>query len=469
MFGRAKRDVGERRSWSRRLLVGFNILLASLLLVGVAGVGFAQWRFGQVSKIDLDSVLGRDEGPSAPMNVLLVGSDSRSGLDASGRRSFGNENDVPGQRSDTIMVLRIDPRRERAAILSLPRDLWVTIAGTEGKQRINTAFDGGPGRLIQTIEQNFSIGIDHYVQVDFQGFKGIVEAVDGVPVRFDSPVRDRPAGLDIRQPGCTTLSGDQALAYVRSRNYETYESGRWRQDPRADLSRIDRQQDFVRRVIRKAISRGARNPVTLNSLISAGVENVQLDRGFSLRDITRLGRRFQSLDANDVEMMTLPSTASNVGGAAVLLPKQPEARGTIERFLNGPPEQQQTAAIPPSTITVRVLNGTGAAGQASETAAGLKDAGFVVTGTGDAGRYGNRTTVLRYARGLRAEAETVAKFVGGATTLTEDVSLQGVEVVLVTGDTFSGITEPGQAPTTTTTAAAAETDQPTGSEDQSAC
>lgn len=460
-----------RRSWPRRILIGFNVLLAVVLVAGVVGIGYTKWRFGQISKIDLGSVLRTDE-PGSDMNVLMVGSDSREDLAPGQTKQFGSSRDAGGQRSDTIMILRVEPKNERAAILSIPRDTYVTIydenGASKGKAKINSSYLDGPKSLINTITKNFDIPIDHYAEVNFDSFRSVVNALDGVPVRFDSPARDMWTGLNITKPGCVNLNGDQALSYVRSRHYQTFEGGRWHEDPRSDFSRIDRQQDFIRRVIRKGIDKGARNPLTLNSLISASVTNVKLDDNFGLGDITKTARHFQSLEPSEVEMMTLPTTNSSVAGALAV--KQPDAKDTIDRFLSKPDDQVTPANIPPGSISIRVLNGSGTSGQASQAAGALKEAGFVISGTGDARSFANNSTTVRYAKGQQAKASVVASFVGGDKELVEDSTLKGVDVVVVTGSSFEGVVQPGQQPVSTTTTAKPESKpEPSAAPNQSAC
>jgi len=141
-------------------------------------------------------------------------------------------------RSDTIMVVRLDPATERAALLSLPRDLYLPISGTRGSARINSAIQGGPARLVATITDALDIPIHHYLEVDFQGFRDLVDAVDGVPVYFPDPVRDRRSQLNIPDAGCVTLDPVQALAYARSRAFEVRRDGHWEVDGSGDLGRI---------------------------------------------------------------------------------------------------------------------------------------------------------------------------------------------------------------------------------------
>lgn len=340
---RFPRRDGRGRS---RLRKGVAVIVSAMLLVVGLGGGYLFYRSGQIDRIDLSGVL--EGGGGRAMTVLLVGSDTRSDLAEGQTRQFGSGNAVAGQRSDTIMLLRVDPGKDRAAILSLPRDLYVTIAGTGERARINTAFEDGPETLIRTIQNNFDIPIDHYAQVNFDTFRGVVDTIGGVRIPFDTPVRDYdPAtgrnlsGLNIAEAGCVTLSGDQALAYVRSRHYQIYENGRWRSDPLSDLGRIQRQQDFMRRVASEAVSDATSNPLTFNALVDSVVKNVRVDEGLSLADMTRLANRFKSLDPGAIETMTMPNVPDTIGGAAVLLPDDDEVPATVDSFLNGPPEPEE--------------------------------------------------------------------------------------------------------------------------------
>lgn len=454
-----------RRTWPRRLLIVFNISLALLLILGVAGFGYVKWQFGRVDKVPgLSDILNNEGDPGGAMTILMVGSDSRANLAAGEQKSFGSEAKVGGQRSDTMMLLHIDPKQKQAAILSLPRDLWVTLPNNGGKSKLNSAFDGGEKKLIQTIKQNFDIPIDHYVEVDFNGFKDIVNSIGGVEIPFPAPVRDwgfdeatnsnrNLSGLDIRNAGCVNLSGDQALSYVRSRHYQVQEGGRWVSDPQSDITRIQRQQDFIRRVMKKSVEKGTSNPLTLNALISNGVQNVRIDEGFTLGDMTKIARRFQPLDPSSVEMMTMPSKGSTVNGASVLLVKQPEAKETIDRFLGKTDDANDTSEnVPTESISVRVLNGSGQSGLASTTANELGELGFVRGGVGD-GKAANATTI-RYGTGTKAKAQTLAKYLSGDVTLTEDATIRGVDVIVTLGKSFTGIVDPSVPKPTTTTPAA---------------
>jgi LCP family protein required for cell wall assembly len=452
--------VRPPRRWPRRLLIGLNIFVALCLLATASGYLYLRSKGDNFGRVALGCKVLRNCGADTPgqaMNVLLVGSDTRSTLTKEEQRRYGTESAVGGQRSDTMLILHIDPKAERAAILSIPRDLYVPIAGTNDQDRINSAFDKGPDRLIQTITAYLGVQIDHYAEVDFAGFQGIVDAIGPVKVYFAAPARDDLSGLHQKTAGCIPLYGDSALAYVRSRHFEYYEGGRWHADPTGDLGRIQRQQDFIRRVMKTAIRNGARNPFKLNSLIDKATHSVTLDKSFSTKDIYNVAKHFRSLEPDAVDMLTLPTTPANVGGKAILRLNGDEARDVLARFTGAPAAATgstvpgQLPPIPPSSVRVRVLNGTGTGGQAGEVTSGLSKEGFVVSGSGDADSFKYLKTVIRYGRGQHDKAVLLQAYVQGGAQLREDLTLRGIDLVLVTGAEYGGIRNPkAPAPTPTT-------------------
>lgn len=462
----------KTRNWTRRLLIGLNLFLALCILASASAFAYVRWRYGQLDKIDLADVLGLgEEPPGDPMNVLLVGSDTRSNLTREEQARFGTASDVGGSRSDTMMILHVDPKREKAGILSIPRDLWVEIPGYKNKQRINIAFDGdrGPHRLITTIRQNLGVDIDHFVQVDFDGFRGIVEALGGVKVYFPAPARDHLAELDVPEAGCIELEPDQALAYVRARHYQTFESGRWRTDPTSDFGRIQRQQDFMRRVMSAAVKAGIRDPLKGNKIVGKIVDDITIDRALGTRDMLTLARRFRNISPESVDMVTLPTEPATIGGAAVLVLKEPEAQQVIDRFNGVHPEDGP--ALPdmiPAEVSVRVLNGSGVGGQAGKVAQDLQAAGFGIAGTGDADSFRYEQPVVRHHPSTREEARLLAAYLEGGAKLQEDSSLVTADIVLVTGTGYEGVRIPGGAATTTTSAPVTEA-EPEGAPPQPQC
>ena len=460
------------RRWPRRVLIGMNVFVALCILMAGSGYAYMKWRFGQIDTVKLPfGILApdepKDEGPKIPMNVLLVGSDTRANLEgADCKRNCRDEQGrlVTGQRSDTIMILHADPGAKRGAILSIPRDLWVRVAGTTRNNRINTAFEKGPAQLIQTIKDNLGIPIHHYVEIDFVGFRSMVNAVGGVPIYVPAPARDRYSDLRIATPGCITLNGDQALAWVRSRHYQYFEAGRWRSDPSSDLGRILRQQDFIRRLMKRAISKGIRNPFTLNRMVEIGTENVTIDDAMSSKDILALGKRFRSLDPTSVQMYTLPTTQARIGGAAVLRVKEPDAQQVIAEFTGANPQpaegERPPTNIPPSTVRVRILNGSGIGGLAGKTAQQLAAAGFQSAGTGDADSFGYRRTVIRYGTGQRDKALLLRSYLTAGADIKEDRTLT-TDTVLVVGRDFKSVQKPPPAGAATTAPPAPAATTPT--------
>jgi LCP family protein required for cell wall assembly len=375
------------------------------------------------------------------MNVLLVGSDSRDNVtgdiaDATGK---GNEG-TSGQRSDTIMVLHIDANQGRAAILSIPRDFYVSIGSTGTKDKINASFSiGGPQLLIQTIKQSLGIEINHYVEVDFSGFSRIVDTIGGLKVYAEAPARDSMTGLDLPVAGCNEVDGYQALAFVRSRYYETYEHGRWVSGTNSDIERIARQQDFIRRMMKKAVSSGLSNPLTLNRLVNIGVTNLTVDQQMSTKDITTLARKFRSINPDTVDMLTLPTTDAYIGGAAVQLLDSAKAKEYIDR-LNG--VVQVDNSIRPGDVAIDVRNGNGADASASRAASALQMAGFKVVGTGDADTYSYQHTVVKYAPGRQAKAALVRNSLAPGAVVEQDATLATADIALVLGADYTGVNAP---------------------------
>lgn len=435
------------RRWPRRLLIGLNVLVAMMIIATASTYGYFKYKFGQIPKIGELQQLLRGVDPGEPMNVLFVGSDSRAEISEEETDSFGT---VGGQRADAIILLHVDPRTTTARMLSVPRDLWVPIHGTERSNKINSAFNGGPQQLIPTVSNALGIPIDHYVQMDFNGFRGLVDAVGGVNMYLPSPVRDRQTGLFVPEPGCVRFDGQLALAWVRSREFQQMEGGRWRVDPTADHGRIQRQQDFIRRLMREA-SRDAKslNPFTIKDMVNTAVNNVRIDEEFDEDRLVDLAWHFRSLQPDAVEMLTLPTTGAGIKGVSALKVKQPEAAPILERFLPAPePSEEPPPGVHPNSVGMRVLNGSGRGGEAGDAASGLRAHGFNIRGVGDADSFTYRSTVIRYGQGQRDKALLVASKIKGGAQLQEASGLVGVDLVLVTGSSFEGVQAAGGAPPT---------------------
>jgi LCP family protein required for cell wall assembly len=422
-------------------------MLTTFCVLAVGAVGYGYARFASITRYNVDLI---EAASGAPANYLVVGSDSRENLDQNDpdAGAFVDETSpTNGKRSDTIMILRIDPKGGKASILSLPRDLYVPIAGRKGKDRINSAYGAGRQVLIDTIEENFGIIINHYVEVDFNGFKGLVGAIGGVPLWFDSPVRDIQTGLKIDAAGCVTLDRNQALAFARSRHLEYKSSGGWRTDPTADLGRITRQQIFIRRAISKAVSKGLSNPVTLNDLVGVAVDNVGLDPALHAKDIISLGKRFAKFNPDTLTSYTMPSSSIRTsGGAAVERPNERLAEPILNIFRGLPP-----GSISPQFIDLVVLNGSGKKGQADDVAAAFATLGFTIKDTANYREPVAQTTVFHGPGGEDAGMR-VLRYITGAPVLVMDPDLASSEVYVVTGADFTTVhQQPSPEAATTTT------------------
>ncbi|HMJ75948.1 MAG TPA: LCP family protein, partial [Iamia sp.] len=425
------------RTWPQRLIIMTGCVVISLCVGAASVAAYLGIRYGQINRVEGIEV--QEQAAGEPANFLLVGTDSREGLDENDPDAGGFLGDSGCDCTDTIMVLRVDPRDRSAQILSFPRDLWVPIAETDSDQRLNAALaTGGPERLIQTIDEDFGIPIHHYVQVDFAGFRELVDVVGGVAVSFPRPARSELAGLSIETAGCYTLGPLQALGFARARkDYQVQDAdGDWHQDPRSDFSRVERQQLFIRLALRQAIIGGLRNPNTLRRLIDLGVGTVRVDDALEVGSLASLGLRFRNFGPDDLVTHTLPVVDDVIGGMEVLRLIEDQAEPTLAIFRGVAPADP--SAVEPADVSVQVQNGTGSQGQGGEAADGLIGLGFTITGTGDADELGLPTTV-RFVPGGEAEAQLVARSVAGPVAYERADGLGGADAVLITGTDWEGI------------------------------
>jgi LCP family protein required for cell wall assembly len=243
-------------------------------------------------------------------NFLLVGSDSR----AEGDPNTGDTGGVTNSRSDTMMILRTDPGSGSAALLSIPRDLYVLKSnGEEG--RINGAFNDGPAALTQTIQSALGIPVHHYVEVDFVGFKDLVDALGGVKSCFLYPTRDLNTGLNIVEPGCYTLNGVESLSLTRSRYYEELRDGEWRKDGTADIGRTKRQQGFINTALQTALDRIKTDPLAAGKLTDAIGSALAVDAEL---DPISAASTLRTAMGGGLTTYSLPVVGDEVGDAQVL-------------------------------------------------------------------------------------------------------------------------------------------------------
>ena len=438
----------RRRRWPR-VLAGIASTLV-LLATGAAAAGAVLY-----DRLD-DNIVGIDVSdqftdprptkaadPTEPMNVLVMGSDTR---DIKGSKKYGNSSNagIEGQRSDTTLLFHISGDRTRILGMSIPRDSLVTLPMCKNSQgqmmggytgRFNEAFDiGGPGCTMKAVEELTGIYIDHFVVVDFNGFKDMVDAVGGVEVCLEESVDDPNSGLKL-PAGKQDISGEDALAFVRAR--ETLGDG-------SDLQRIQRQQDFISSMIRKVTSTGViTNPIKLFNLLDAGTKSLTTDKQMSnLSVIQDIAESMTGIRPSDVTFVTVPYVY-NADGSTVSW-DQAKADRMFKAIINDQPWPEpatvpagQTAlTVPPSDISVLVVNGTPQDGFGNIVATDLQQQGYTVAGVRGA-KTNSPTTSVSYGA-ADAEAARTLSYAAGATDSTVTERADGV-LVLKVGDDYSGI------------------------------
>jgi LCP family protein required for cell wall assembly len=287
MSVRPTRPPRRRRHWGR--IIGIVLLVLVLLLVG--------------SGLLLDSRLNRVDAlpdyagrPAATPGTdwLVVGSDSRAGLTPEQRKELAT-GDAAGQRTDTMMLLHIPRGGGAPTLVSLPRDSFVPIPG-HNANKLNAAYAfGGPTLLVRTVEQVTGIRIDHYMEIGFASFASAVDAVGGVRLCIDRPMRDPKAGLNIKA-GCQVLNSREALGFVRTRA-----------SPRGDLDRVQRQRQFLGALTDKAVSPGVLlNPFKSIPLALRGTDSLTVARGDHAWHLFRFLLAMRSVSSGNGTATTVP-------------------------------------------------------------------------------------------------------------------------------------------------------------------
>lgn len=470
-----------RRTWVERILVTFGVIATTGCLLVAGVMAWALQKFEAIETVEIASV--QEAMAGEPSNWLLVGTDSREGITAddpnSGVFIGGDPSELPtGKRTDTMIIARVDPGAQTIDLLSIPRDLQVPISGTGGEARINSAFnaENGEQRLVDTIETYFGFEINHYAEVNFVGFQDVVDELGGVPIWFDRPMRDFNSGLDVPNAGCRVLDGFEALAFARSRHLQYFSEGEWQSDPTGDLGRTSRQQYFLRRVVDTAAAQVDLTSLgKINSLISVGGSNLVIDQGVEPGDLLGLAQTFSEAGDRIVGHSLPVFDFRTNAGAAVLGLEVEQAQPILDIFrglapspaapVEGDAEAGADGAVSPTTtapvaLTAQILNGSGVAGQAGQTASGLEAEGFTVE-TGDS--PDRRTeTIVRYPSSLAPAAAELISLLATDPDIEVDDTLS--QVVLITGSDFLGLAASQRPLTplgTTATTAPAVTAPPT--------
>jgi LCP family protein required for cell wall assembly len=304
------------------------------------------------------------------LTFLVVGSDSREGLED--LEHFGA---FAGSRGDVVMLVRVDPANGAAQMLSIPRDLWVDIPG-HGEGKINAAYSyGGPSLMVQTIQENLGIPVNHYVEIGFVGFQELVDDLGGIRIAFPNAARDLSSGLDV-EAGTEVLDGETALAYARSRKYQEYQNGTWVSVEADDIGRTQRQQEVVRAVLSDL--KTPSSVADAGSLTAGLATHMTIDATLASSSIAELAWDFRSLLSGGIEGTTLPVDGATRGGASVVVAREPDAAAMVADFMGG------TNVVEQQPLRVQVLNGNGVSGAAGKMSETLTSSGFVVESIGNA-------------------------------------------------------------------------------------
>lgn len=310
---------GKKRSRLLKALLVLGCVVLLIVALGALGVTYLADKYDhnvkRIPDVFTKVPAATRPQPLAPksMNIVLVGSDSRAGQQTTGTNGNADASSPIGQRSDTLMVVHLDADRKAAWVLSFPRDSWVDIPG-HGKNKINAAFAfGGPALLIRTIEQLTQIRIDHYMQIDFAGFKSMTDAVGGVDVLVPTSFRSGPYSF---HQGIQHIDGEQALQFVRERH--ALAAG--------DFDRIRNQQAFLSALVVKGTSEGSLlNPLRLTSLLGAVTRSVSVDDGLSGGQLRSLALSARGLRGSTVHFLTVPVIGTGRVGAASVVFLNPTA------------------------------------------------------------------------------------------------------------------------------------------------
>lgn len=433
--------------WTRILAA---ILAGAVLLLAAIG-GFVSLTMnqmqGNITALDVSEQIGSptasapavvdEAGSYEPFTVLLMGSDTRQGKE---NRGYGKANEIGGERSDTTILLHVSADRSHAVAVSIPRDTLITLptCKRDGKQvggyqgRFNEAIElAGPGCTLKAVQEMTGLPIEHFMVVDFGGFKRIVDSIGGVEICVAEDVNDSQSGLRLKK-GTHVVKGEEALAFVRAR--KTLGDG-------SDTSRIRRQQAFLSSTIRQVLSSDTLlNPVKLVNVLNAATESLTADPFLAdLQNLQDLALSMRQLKPKDITFTTMPWYPS--GDGATVLQNKKRAKALWQAIADDtawPPKgesDQPVLRVEPNTIRVDVLNGTSTKGLAKKVAKQLRKEGYRVMEVGNTKTPAAQTTVI-YDPDWDNSAKTL---IYATTAEAKSEPGHGQRMTLVIGDDFTAV------------------------------
>lgn len=459
------------------MLIGSNAIVFLLIAAVASAYGYVRHEIADIKTAPAKNVTPENERVGGqkikqpvvntyglkPENILLIGNQTRQGLTPKQQLQFGTSVGS-GTLADIMMILHLDPASGTASILSVPRDLFSPMPANSvvgPYQKMDAALNNGadgPDNLVKAIQQDLGIPINHFIELNFNGFINSVNALGGINVYFPDPVFDADSLLYIPTRGCQHLDGAQALALVRARHLQYEPKGvnepdyDWPYDPESDLARIVRTHTFMKIVAQTAKAKGLTNPILAAHFISAILGQMTVDPGLK-SELVHLVLRYRNLDVDGVPESTLPTTAVNdyyYGGydmGDVLFPVEPADLNAVRAW--------DSAALPapvkPKSVSVQSITGSQ---QAADDAGGsLTTDGLKVTSE-TVGTVPSSTTetLVVYHPGNLAKALYVMKYLSGAVMM-QASSSQPFETVTVELGSVVNVTTTHPHSTTPTTSA----------------
>ncbi|WP_458575936.1 LCP family protein [Streptomyces sp. ALB3] len=411
--GAGGRTAGRNRAgrrkppprWGMRVATGLSVLV-----LGAGGIGHAVVSGLEtgIDRVDpFKDMKNRPQGGQG-LNVLLAGTDGRDGISPADRKKY-KLGGAPCHCTDTLMLVHLSADRQRASVVSLPRDSYAELPahtdGTTGKEhpphpvKLNAAYaEGGPHLTVRTVEQMTGVKIDHYLEVDFTSFMKTVDTLGGVEICTAKRLKDSHTGLDLAA-GTHRLDGGQALRYVRSRHL----------DGAADLGRMQRQQRFMAALIKQATSSGVlMNPMKFQQVAASMLESVRADKGFGTEQMLELGKAMRGFTPASSEFASVPleeeghqvkGVGSTVKWDAEKSKKMFQALREDRPLSPHLPKQPRATLVDvaPQQIRVQVYNGTPKDGLGQDVDAALRSTGFNTTRSPlSSGNQDLRRTVVSY-------------------------------------------------------------------------
>ncbi|WP_238423375.1 LCP family protein [Gordonia sp. 'Campus'] len=478
------RSDDRRGAMLRKTTATGRILVAIACVMALVGTGFVwgyiktwngNWR--NVTAVDPeDENIRNKDAQYGDETYLIVGTDTRGGKNA--KVGAGTTADADGARSDTVILVNVPANRSRVVAVSFPRDLqvdqpacraWDNTTGAYGAEmapaddvKLNGVYAaGGPQCLVRVITAMSGLNINHFIGMDFFGFEKVVRAIGGVEVCSTVPLYDYEIGQILRKPGKQKLTGRRALNYVRARNISSEGNG--------DYGRIKRQQLFMSSLLRSSLSGNVlSNPNKLNGIVNTFIEYSYVD-GVDTQSLIKLAESMQGIEAGRVSFLTIPTSGTSTDGANNEIPRTDDIDAIFDAIIDdlplpgeqarkkpttskapsspsapssnagadaGAPGPVTATAQNPGNVGVRVLNGTGQTGLASEVSEQLVPYGFDVRGVADASENRN-DTVVRYGPGQRDAAATLAALFPGASIQLDRTVKSGVELIVGADSTGS--------------------------------